>query len=46
MFVFVYPATKSVYVFKSSEVVRLNVEDTLDFDPVLPGFSLPVREIF
>jgi Uma2 family endonuclease len=46
MFVFVYPATKSVYAFKGSEVVRLNVEDTLDFDPVLPGFSLPVREIF
>ena len=46
MFIFVYPATKSVYVFKGSEVARLSADDKLDFGDVLPGLSLRVSEIF
>ncbi|MBI1259561.1 MAG: hypothetical protein GC204_19000 [Chloroflexi bacterium] len=46
LFVFVYPATRSVYVFKGGEVARLSTDDTLDFSAVLPGFSLKVNEIF
>jgi Uma2 family endonuclease len=43
----VYPDTRSVVVYRSlSEVVVLGEEDNLQGDPVLPGFSCPVADIF
>jgi len=46
LFVFVYPETKSVYVFQEGKIIRLEADNTLDFGTVLPNFSLRVREIF
>jgi Uma2 family endonuclease len=47
----VYPDEKTVYVFRPAEGAELRVQqfgldDTLDGGDVLPGFTLPVREIF
>ncbi|MBI4311830.1 MAG: Uma2 family endonuclease [Chloroflexi bacterium] len=43
----VYPDTRSVAVYRSLEDVRVLREgDALSGDPVLPGFSCPVRELF
>lgn len=42
-----YPDTRSVVVYRSlSEVTVLGEGDDLQGDPVLPGFSCPVSEIF
>ena len=46
MIVFVYPALRTVNVFKGSEIVRLSGDDLLDFGEILPGYSLHIREIF
>jgi Uma2 family endonuclease len=41
------PRTRTVTVYRSREDIRLlTAEETLDGADVLPGFSLPVREIF
>jgi len=43
----VYPRTKSIYVYRSLKNVQiLTHEDVLDGYDVLPGFSIPIREIF
>jgi Uma2 family endonuclease len=47
----VYPDEKTVYVFRPAEGAELRVQqfglnDTLDGGDVLPGFTLPVRDIF
>ncbi len=46
MIVFVYPATRSVNVYKGSTIARLSGDEVIDFSEVLPGFSLHVSEIF
>jgi Uma2 family endonuclease len=44
---FVNPATRTVVVFRSeTDPVMLSEGDTLDGGDVLPGFSVPVAEIF
>ena len=41
------PATKTVLVYRSrTQIVVLGASDTLPGDDVLPGFSLPLAEIF
>ena len=43
----VYPETRSVIAFRSFNSGRLYWEtDTLDGDPVLPGFTYPVADLF
>ena len=43
----VYPDTRSVAVYRALDDVRvLTDEDQLSGDPVLPGFSCPVSDIF
>ena len=43
----VYPATRSVTVYRSREDVQvLGVDDVLDGSPVFDGFSAEVRELF
>ena len=43
----VYPATRSVDVHRADgSIVTLREDDTLDGGEVLPGFSIPVRDIF
>lgn len=43
----VYPATRSVTVFRSRHDVRaLGEEDTLDGSPVFDGFNIQVRDLF
>ena len=43
----VYPATRSVTVYRSREDVRvLGADDVLDGGPVFDGFSAEVRELF
>ena len=43
----VYPATRSVNVYRSLEDVRvLSEDDTLEGDQVIPGFACKVRELF
>ena len=46
MVVFVYPATRTVNVYRGTSVLRLSGDDVIDFGDVLPGFSLKVSEIF
>ncbi len=42
-----HPDDRTVDVYRSEEpVVRLTEDDVLDGGPVLPGFTLPVREVF
>jgi Uma2 family endonuclease len=43
----IYPSSKTVTVYKSSrKLVIFDINNVLDGGDVLPGFSLPVREIF
>jgi len=43
----VYPEAQSIDVYAPGQPVRtLGMDDTLDGGDVLPGFTLPVREIF
>ncbi len=44
----VYPDTKSVDVYdlQGGRIVRFGPEDTLRLEAVLPGFELPLRQIF
>lgn len=43
----VYPETKEIEVYTPNQPTqRLTVEDVLDGGEVLPGFSVPVRDIF
>ena len=42
-----YPQTKSVYVYRPGELpARLGPDGTLSGEDVLPGFSVPVRDLF
>lgn len=42
-----YPDTESIAVFPvGSTFARLKIDDTLDGSDVLPGFSVPLRELF
>ena len=43
----VYPRHRAVYVYESAQLVRrLGRADALAADPVLPGFRLPLAELF
>ncbi len=43
----VFPGAKKVYVYESPTSVRiLTAADTLDGGPVLPGFQLPLANLF
>ncbi len=42
----VYPKTQTVIVHQAGGAVTLTTADTLTGDPVLPGFRLPVAQIF
>ena len=43
----VYPRHRRIYVYDAvGKVLRLNRNDTLDGGPVLPGFQLPLVELF
>lgn len=43
----IYPRTKTIAVYRpGKDVQSLSIEDTLEGYDVLPGFSVPVREIF
>jgi Uma2 family endonuclease len=46
MIVFVYPATRSVNVYRENTIKRLEGEDLLDGGDVLPGFSVRISELF
>ncbi len=42
-----YPDTRTVDIYRQDgTIVTLSEDDTLDGDPVLPGFTLLVREVF
>ena len=42
-----YPDTRTVDVYRQDgPTITLTEDDTLDGAPVLPGFTLPVREVF
>ena len=41
------PDTRTVDVYRQdAPIITMTEDDTLDGDPVLPGFTLPVREVF
>ncbi len=43
----IYPARRKVYVYRSSKEAQiLDIDGTLDGDGVLPGFTLPLRDLF
>ena len=43
----VYPSTRTIVVYRSDgDIQMLGPEDTLTGDPVLPGFSCPVKDLF
>jgi Uma2 family endonuclease len=43
----VYPTTRTITIYYSLTAVRtLTINDTLDCEKLLPGFSVPVQEIF
>ena len=43
----VYPESRTIEVHQSNDpVITLTENDTLDGAPVLPGFTLPVRDVF
>jgi len=47
MVVVLNPRQRSVTVYRSlTEVRRLTIEDTLDGEDVVPGWRVPVRELF
>ena len=42
-----FPDTRTVDVYRQDgTTITLFEDDVLDGDPVLPGFTLPVREVF
>lgn len=42
-----HPKTRTITVYRSLDKVRvLTINDTLDGDDVLPGFAVPMKEIF
>ena len=42
-----HPNRRTVDVYRpGAPVITLTEDDTLDGDPVLPGFILPVRQVF
>lgn len=41
-----FPRQKQIEVHTSESIHTLNLEDTLDGGNVLPGFSLPLKDIF
>lgn len=41
-----YPASRSVVLWRASGAVRRSGDDVLDLGPVLPGFRCPVRDLF
>jgi len=44
---FIDPATRTVEVFTApDQSIRLNEDQVLDGDDVLPGFKLPIKKIF
>ena len=47
MVIYLHPRTKTITVYSSLDKIRvLTLKDTLDGGDVLPGFSVPLREIF
>ena len=41
------PASQTVTIFRPDAIpTKLDADDTLDGDEVLPGFTLPIAEIF
>jgi Uma2 family endonuclease len=46
LFVFIYPATRTVSVYQNGSIARLSGDDLIDFGAVLPGFSLRVSAVF
>lgn len=46
MIVFAYPTSRTVNVYQGNTITRLSANDVIDFGDVLPGFLLPVSEIF
>jgi len=46
MIIVAYPSTRSVVVHTPTGSHTLTLDDTLDGAPVLPGFTLPIRDIF
>jgi len=43
----VYPTTRTIQIYTSlKQIIGLDVTDTLESDTLLPGFSVPVRDIF
>jgi Uma2 family endonuclease len=46
LILFAYPSSQTLNVHTPGENRTLGVDDTLDGGDVLPGFTLPVREIF
>jgi len=42
----VYPEARTVDVYRPSEVVVVTIDGVLDGEDVLPGFRLPLRQIF
>lgn len=43
----VYPKSRTIHFYTAAnKVAILGSEDTLDADPVLPGFKLPLHELF
>ena len=47
MVIVTYPDTRTLDVYRQDEpTATLTEDDTLDGSPVLPGFTLPVREVF
>ena len=46
MIIFVYPATRSLNVYRGNSMTRLSGDDLLEGEDVLPGFSVPINELF
>lgn len=46
MIVYVYPASRTVTVYRGNTVIRLSGDDLLDGGDVLPGFSVRISEFF
>lgn len=40
------PKTETAHVYSADDDQKLNVDDTLTFPDILPGFSVPVRRFF
>jgi len=46
MIVYIYPASKTVTVYRGNTITRLSGDDLLDGGDVLPGFSVHISELF